>query len=380
MIKTYIPNALMRAAMDIARAHPIEGGDQDLDDQVLRSVLDQIQKCPADQLEALSWSLLPRHLVALCKYLPHNRYNKPVDKIVFVISCRMEPRYFSELFEQWQKYPDSRHILRLLSRFDSDDYHPAELRLPYGELAKWLSGSNVFSQVNWYILNGSGRGAYRERMERAGLRTDTPLYPACFAEYLTCCSMAQFVLEGDEAAVRAVRKASAEKAEQILLNLLKRGDGDRDSLKRFPECFVHMKRLWGTAYGGRFPKNEENAQRVYHWLCNYVEMMTGFMLDADPRRRDFWEKYLDNCEVNRVKTHKMMIFYYKYDCVIEFEQVGLIYIFDKQYFKNTVLPAIINKSTQEAKSWLRNSSHPIYSRSHQGRWELDAAVEMRKII
>ena len=371
----------MRAATDIVKAHPIETDTQDLSDASLRALLDQIQKCPPDQLPMFSWTLVSRHLIALCKYLPHNRYNKPIDKIMSVVSVRMEPKYYGELFDQWQKYPDGRHILRLLSQFDSDAYHPADMLIPSGQFQKWYQGGNTLRDVNKYISEAGGTaGIYRSRLEQAGFRGNTPLYSACFVEYLTSCSMAQLVLEGDDAVSTAAKKGTTDQMELILLNLLLCGERDRASLKRFPECYALMKNLWHEPYGGRFPKNQEAAQNVYQWLRNYVEMMTGFMLDADPRRKNFWEKYLDTCEVNRIKTHRMMIFYYKYDCAIEFEQVGLIYIFDKQYFKNTVLPTIINKSTTDAKSWLRHNSHPLYSRSHQGRWELEAAVEMRKII
>ena len=381
MIKTYIPNALMRAAADIAKAHPIEQETQALSDAGLRTLLDKIQKCPTDQLPMFAWTLVSKHLIALCKYLPHNRYNKPIDKIMTVVSTRMEPKYYGELFHQWQKYPDGRHILRLLAQYDTDEYRPEDMLIPSGHFKEWLQSGNVYREINKYVSKAGGKhGIYRDRMEQSGFHGNTPLYSACFTEYLTSCSMSQLVLEGDDAVSAAAKKGTTEQTELILLNLLICGERDRTSLKRFPECFALMKSLWKEPYGGRFPKNQETAQKVYHWLCNYVEMMNGFMLDADPRRRDFWEKYLDTCEVNRIKTHRMMIFYYKYDCAIEFEQVGLIYIFDKTYFKNTVLPTIINKSTQEAKSWLRNNSHPLYSRSHQGRWELEAAVEMRKII
>lgn len=381
MIKTYIPNALMRASADIAKAHPIEREIQALSDTGLRALLDQIQKCPADQLPMFAWTLVTKHLIALCKYLPHNRYNKPIDKILTVVSVRMEPKYYGELFHQWQKYPDGRHILRLLSQYDSDEYRPEDMLIPTGQFKKWLQSGNVFREINRYVTEVGGRnGVYRERLEQSGFSGNTPLYSACFTEYLTSCSMSQLVLEGDDVVSAAAKKGTTDQTELILLNLLICGDRDRTSLKRFPECFALMKSLWKEPYGSRFPKNQEAAQKVYQWLCNYVEMMTGFMLDADPRRKNFWEKYLDTCEVNRVKTHKMMIFYYKYDCAIEFEQVGRIYIFDKQYFKNTVLPTIITKNTTEAKSWLWNYSHPIYVRSHTGRWELDVAPQMRKII
>lgn len=381
MIKTYIPNALMRASADIAKAHPIERKTQTLGDAGLQTLLDQIQKCPADQLPFFAWTLVPKHLTALCQYLPHNRCNKPIDKIMTVISTRMEPKYYDELFHQWQKYPDGRHILRLLAKYDSDEYRPVDFLLPPGQLQKWLQSKNVYREVNKYVSEAGGKnGIYRNRLEQAGFLGKTPLYTACFTEYLTNCSMSQFVLEGDEAVSTAAKKGTMEQTELIWLNLLIGGARDRASLKRFPECFALMKNLWREPYGGKFPRNQETAQKIYQWLYNYTEMMNGFMLDADPRRKDFWEKYLDTCEVNRIKTHRMMIFYYKYDCAIEFEQVGMIYIFDKTYFKNTVLPTIINKSTQEAKSWLRHNSHPLYSRSHQGRWELEAAVEMRKII
>lgn len=291
MIKTYMPNALMRAAADVAKAHPIEIADQDMSDTKLRMLLDQIQSCPVEQLPTLAWSLLSRQVFSLCRYLPHNRYNKPIDKIISVISVRMEAKYFGELFDQWQKYPGSRHILRLLSQFDSEENHAEALLVPVGQLRQWFQGENTFSEVNKYILSWGGqKGTYRERMIQAGLRDNTPLYSACFVEYLTSCSMGQLVLEGDEAVSAAVKKGNNDAAELILLNLLVCGERDRDSLKRFPECFAQMKRLWLAPYGGRFPKNQEKAQRVFQWMCNYVEMLNGFMLDADPRRKNFWEQ------------------------------------------------------------------------------------------
>lgn len=190
MIKTYIPNALMRASADIAKAHPLEREIQALSDTGLRVLLDQIQKCPADQLPIFAWTLVAKHLTALCKYLPHNRYNKPIDKIMTVVSTRMEPKYYGELFHQWQKYPDGRHILRLLVQYDSDEYRPENLLIPKDQFKKWLQSGNIFREINRYVSEfGSKTDIYRDRLEQSGFLGNTPLYSACFTEYLTNCSM-----------------------------------------------------------------------------------------------------------------------------------------------------------------------------------------------
>lgn len=382
MIKTYMPNALMRAVSDVVKAHPIEKKVEDLSDNDLMSLLNRIEKCTTDHIRILALSLLPREIMALCRYFPHNKFRKPVENIEAVISLNMKPQYYDELVMQWQKYPHSRGVLKLLAQYDKPEIRGNKPKIPVGRFAAWFRSGRCFADVNAYVKSvANSYASYETRFEDAGFLPRSPLQTVCFTEYLVSCKLHELVQAGDSTIARCVQQADTETAEMILLNLLICGDSDRGTLKTFKHCYDVMLGMWKAPSSNRFPANQTKARNVYIWLYNYIEMVNGFSSDADHRRRNFWEKYLDRCEVTRIKNHRMVVFYFQNYCAVEFEVVGRIFIYKREYFKTTVLPHAVNtRNTQDTKSWMLNLSDYEFSKTHQGRWENDAALALRMIL
>ena len=382
MIKTYMPNALMRAAMDIAKVHSKEDGVQVLQETELVALLERIIRCNAKQLQLLAMGLTSKEIYALCRYLPHNKFKKPLVNIINAIQHNMHERYFEELFLQWQKYPNNRTVLKLLAENDNKEVRVKQPKIPVGKFSQWYSSSNCFIDVVSYIRSISNKyDSFDKQFEDAGFRVGYPIQTECLTAFLLSCDMYGYIQIGDSKIAQSVQKSSTSTAELILLNLLLAGRTQKTTLRDFKQCYAVMLNLWREPYSGRFPKNQPDAQRVYYFLYNYEEMVSSFAADADHRRRNFWEQYLDRCEITKIKKHRMLIFNFDNCCAIEFEVVGRIFIYEKEYFNKKVRPrAQQEQSTQTLKNWMFHNSTFEYEKWHKGQWESEVAYKLRKYI
>ena len=380
MIKTYMPNALMRAVSDVVKAHPLEKKGEGLSDNDLMKLLERIDACTPQSIKVVALSLLPKEIMALCKYFPHNKFQKSLENIETAISLNIKQRYYEELILQWQKYPHNRSVLKLLAQYDEMEIRGNSPKIPIGQFKKWFLSNHCFAEVNKYVKKASKAPSYEEQFQEAGLLPQSPLQTVCFIEFLTGCDLRGFVKVGDNHVARCVRQADTGTAERILLNLLICGDKNRMTLKTFQQCFEAMLNMWKTPFSEKFPAGQQKAKDVFLWLYNYIEMENGFSADTNHRRRNFWEQYLDRCEVVRIKQHGMIVFHFKSYCAVEFEVVGRIFIYEKNYLKKIVLPYALSNKTQDTKRWMLNESNFLHEQTHQGNWESEAASAVRIIL
>ena len=222
---------------------------------------------------------------------------------------------------------------------------------------------------------------FRTRWMYVGLLADTPLYKNCYISYLSkLTSMDAFILEGDERVEKAVKEGfTTESQKAVILNLLSAASAERMKLRGFRKTFRAIHNIYKRPREESFPLDRKKEYLTYLWWVNYMEMWEGFNQDANPERIDFWSRYLDRCTVRRYKDKKMLVFEFDKHRVIESEQIGAIYIYAGEYFKNIVFSALTNSSTSEFRSWMKNQSSYLYRKPHLGYWQGDVAYMLERL-
>lgn len=127
----------------------------------------------------------------------------------------------------------------------------------------------------------------------------------------------------------------------------------------------------------RFPEGADRAYENYLYWCNYERLISSFNREQDPRRINFWKRYLTQCKMTQYRKSQFLVMDFGNYVAVESETIGTLYFYGNKYFREIVLPVLIKEKKNTAKSWMKNESIPAYAKRHIGQWETDVLFRMR---
>ena len=179
----------------------------------------------------------------------------------------------------------------------------------------------------------------------------------------------------------------SERAEKIMLNVLNKAQitGNTHTILVFGSeangsigsPFPVFYRQFSEPKRSRFPYDAYRAFENYQYWCNYERLIASFNNEQDPRRIDFWKRYLTICKLTQYKKSQFLVMDFGNYVVVESETIGTLYFYEKEYFQNKVLSVLEKENKAIAKSWMKNSSIPVYDKRHSGVWEREVLYRMR---
>lgn len=373
----FIPNALIAATEKVRQAHPKTAWVVEaLSAQDLKALVLAIDEKELALLPAFAMTLSLRQRTALCGYLPLNTYKVSLEKVQYVLSSNMTLSMYQRLFELWEDAPSCKEVLSLLGQTAKNPTYQTALPIPGTVMVAWAQSPNPFYAVA-ITCQDRGQGVhFLDCLKSAGLSAHKSLAMACFAAFLQRGKLAVFQKEGDDVVSTLLANLPTAQQRQILMQLLFCCKENPSLLGAFHELYNHAYRLWGEPNVSKFPQGRQWEYDTYLWWYNYRQIQIAF--HGQKRRIQYWKQYLHLCTCQRRSTHSMLVMHYATNVVIEFEEMGPVYIFDKDYFDVVVELQLKSLNTQNLKSWLKNFSNYKSREVHQIKWEYAQTSALRR--
>lgn len=385
MIRTYMPNALISAGLEVAKKHPLDGTVSDpLTAEELKALIRLILHTPTVRLASFAETLTKREISALCDYIPKATERAVINKVAQVLTMIMKPSLYSGLLLSWQQFPANRDLLKLLAENAAVGNEVKGNTIDVSRFETWYTLSDhltaYLSDVTRYIFGlTKTRSNLAAAFEKAGLKMNSALYSCCLAQYMTECTFEELIRYDDFGIDQCIRNGIVpEMRNGIILNLLHCRQSDRKKLLSFQLCYRTIYNKYGIPQRNKFGANNQQEYSNYLWWYNYKALEEGFNHDADRRRINFWSNYMDRCNIMRLKSQQFIIMDFGGYCAVESETIGTLYFFKKAYFNETVHRYLRSHTAQEGKSWMKNYSDYAYNKTHRGRWEGEVPVMMRR--
>ena len=379
-MKPYVPNRMIYALVNVEKQHPLKGvASGAVSDSALEELVRLIDSKPFEELERFAGVVSRRESNALCRYLGNNVYKVDLKKIVQVIYFCMSPENYATLFRVWQQVPACTEVLFLLGRYDEPQYRGEDFPVPIGLLNAWSGASMpIVAVVQTSTDIGKGNLFY-ERLRSIGLEAEGTLGKLCYQHFFNRATVAQFAQEGDSRLYDVLCNSEKQVQENILVHLLNFGEqAERQLLPAMKNTYQRAFALWKEPSRHYFPHGHQKAYETNVWWYNYYQMASAFGKDTDYRRITYWKQYLHKCTCSRVSKHAMLVMDFGQLIVTEFEAMGAVYIFEAEYFSETVMIKSRAYNTSQFKSWLFNHSENKDRQTHTPGWEGNQTRVLRR--
>lgn len=385
MIRTYMPNALISAGLEVAKKHPLDGTvNNPLTEEELKALLKLITETPSARMSSLAETLTGREIAALCDYFPKASNMHVINKVSQALSLIMKASLYSRLMMSWQQFPTNRNLLKLLSENASVGAE-AGSTIAAGKFETWYQLSDqptdYLSDVTKYIFALSkSRSGLADAFRKAGLKKNSTLYQCCLGQHMSECTFDELIRYSDVDINNCIKNGIVlEMRNGIILNLLSCGKNDRRNLLKFHHCYRTIYGKLGIPERSKFGAENQQAYVNYLWWYNYKTLEEGFNHDADKRRINFWSNYMDRCNVTRLRSKQFIIMDFGNYSAVESETMGTLYFFENDYFHENVFRYLQYHKAAESKSWMKNYSSYSYKKTHLGRWEAEVPFYMRRL-
>lgn len=346
----------------------------------LRELIENIVNHDSADLDFFKLVLKKYQIEAIAKYIQKNAYGVDISNLLKLIVIMNDFKYFDIIYKNWQKEIDipfkDENIIMLT------EYYGSEIDKMYhilpNQLKFWMCNKDVADSMGKTLFdNCNSKSDFELIAKKAHIDKNTMLYNCIEQNFYCYCSERAFTDTGDIELCYLIEKLVNEKAYRIIYHFL--DVVSPNHYDKFERLATHAKDLIGEInslkYDATVGKQSEHIRESYKALLNMYWMLRLFGQDD---RSKFWKRYISDFTVQYYSNHDMLLMDFGMHYITEFKTVGVIYIFEKDYFKNIYLRNISTERTNLLKSKMRSDDKHIFMQEHRGNWQRKVMIAINK--
>ena len=396
---SYDPVKIKQAANEIRKMHTVKvkANKENISSEI-KDFISEVCSLPDENVEPYADLLSYNKLFILSEYITQNNFHTDLKNIIKILKYRMNPDIFQTIYKNWQNYyrdhfvPECGELLlSAIKTHHSDIKYITDHNLdPYFEV--WLNSDEIDCEVCRTLIQYSieHKNCNFEDAAKHYDISGSVIASEAFKWYFCCCGSTVFLNMTDEKLYDETKSYNSKFVKRFLLNFLKCLNVNQ---------LMKYRRIWEMAYNNIgepgfnkfnyfFTKDIENSESLKKKYTQWHYIHQMYDIFGGDERSKFWQgKVLDYdaSEYQYIKSKEALIMLFGNYYIIEFKNIGALYIFSKKYYLDNIKRYFDSSQTvTEIKSALFHAHvnrEGFYNRyEHRGQWKGIVSNQLRKLL